>query len=130
VATSTGSAPLTPADRRRALTLPTTYRLVIGGDETTPATTWAALDPSTGAEWARVGQASAEHVDAAVGAARIAFGRWRSTSPAERQQLLRRSGDRVAEAGEWPALLAIENGRPIREAITVDGPVTTDIFRS
>ena len=94
-----------------------------------PATTWAALDPSTGAEWARVVQASAEDVDATVGAARIAFRTWRSTSLAERPDLLWRLADRVAEGGDWPGLLAIENGRPIREATTADVPVTTDTFR-
>ena len=80
-------------------------------------------------EWATVAQASDAHVDGAVRAAAKAFRSWRTSSLAERQELLWRLADRVAEAPYWPSMLAIENGRPIREAVMADVPVTADIFR-
>ncbi len=122
-------AAATPAARRAALALPKAYGLVIGGEERLPAAMFAAVDPSTGAEWAQVGQASAADVDAAVTAARTAFRSWRGSVLAERQELLWRLADRIAEAGDWPGLLALENGRPIREAVVADVPVAIDIFR-
>ena len=94
-----------------------------------PASTFAAIDPSTGDDWANVAQASDSDVEAAVEAARRAFPGWRRTTLAERQSLLWQLADRVAEVDDWPSLLAIENGRPIREAVLADVPVTVDIFR-
>jgi acyl-CoA reductase-like NAD-dependent aldehyde dehydrogenase len=114
---------------RSDLSLPDDYGLVIGGEEVTPSDRFAAVDPSTGVEWASVAQASDGHVDEAVRAAAAAFRSWRRSSLAERQELLWRLGERVAEAPYWPTMLAIENGRPIREAVMADVPVTLDIFR-
>ena len=119
----------TPAERRRSLALPRTYGIVVGGEESMPASTFAAVDPSTGNDWANVAQASDSDVEAAVEAARRAFPSWRRTTLAERQSLLWQLADRVAEVEDWPSLLAIENGRPIREAVLADVPVTVDIFR-
>jgi aldehyde dehydrogenase len=119
----------TPAARRRAFSPPSAYGLVIGGEDIAPASWFSAIDPSTGMQWADVGQASEADVDAAVGAAASAFRSWRRSSLATRQELLWQLGERVAEAGDWPELLAIENGRPIREAIGADVPVAIDIFR-
>jgi aldehyde dehydrogenase len=128
-ASASRRAGATPAARRAGLSLPASYGLVIGGEERMPSEAFDAVDPSSGAQWARVGQASEADVDAAVGAARRAFRSWRASSLAERQELLWRLADRVAEADDWADLLAIENGRPIREAIAADIPVTIDIFR-
>ncbi len=114
---------------RSGLSLPDDYGLVIGGDEVTTVERFAAIDPSTGAEWASVAQASDAHVDDAVRAAASAFRSWRRSSLAERQELLWRLGERVAEGPDWPTMLAIENGRPIREAVMADVPVTVDILR-
>src|SRR5262249_49406206 len=94
---------------RSDLSLPDEYGLVIGGEEVTPTHRFAAVDPSTGLEWASVARASDDHVDEAVRAAAAAFRGWRRSSLAERQELLWRLGERVAEAPYWPAMLAIEN---------------------
>jgi len=119
----------TKAVDRSGLTLADDYSLVIGGEEIAPADCFPAIDPSTGEQWASVAQASDADVDKAVRAAAAAFSGWRRSSLAERQELLWRLGERVAEAPYWPELLAIENGRPIREAVMADVPVTVDIFR-
>ncbi len=117
------------ATPRSGLSLPDDYGLMIGGEEVSSAERFPAVDPSTGSEWARVAQASGAHVDEAVRAAAAAFRSWRRSTLAERQELLWRLGDRIAEGSDWPALLAIENGRPIREAELADVPVAVDIFR-
>ncbi len=117
------------ATNRSNLALSGNYELMIGGTEVAPDDRFTVVDPSTGIEWASVAQASDADVDEAVRAAKSAFRGWRRSSLAERQELLWRLGDRVAEAPYWPAMLAIENGRPIREAVMADVPVTVDIFR-
>jgi aldehyde dehydrogenase len=114
---------------RSGLSLPDTFGLMIGGEEVVTAESFAAVDPSTGADWATVAQASDDDVDRAVRTAAAAFRSWRRSSLAERQELLWRLGERVGEGADWPTLLAIENGRPIRENVVADVPVTVDIFR-
>src|SRR3954470_5678827 len=106
------------------------YPLVIGGEEVSTGESFAAVDPSTGTEWARLAQAGHEHVGAAVDAAASAFERWRSTGPALRQQLLLRCADAIEERAEkWEQLLPTENGRPRREVAIADITAATAIFR-
>jgi aldehyde dehydrogenase len=118
-----------PGSSRRPFVAHESYGLAIGGEERPAQERFEALDPSTGEPWAEVAQATNAEVDDAVRAARSAFGSWRRTGLAERQELLWALAQRVARDGDWPALLATENGRPIREAETADVPVTVDIFR-
>jgi len=106
------------------------YGLRIGGDEVLTADRFEAVDPSTGVAWAEVPQATSEHVDRAVQAARRSFASWRRTSPVERQEALWRMADAIeAQPDRWARLLATENGRPIREATIVDVPTCAAILR-
>ncbi len=106
------------------------YPLVIGGEEVSTGDSFAAIDPSTGTEWARLVQAGEAEVGAAVGAASLAFERWRATGPALRQQLLLRCADAIeAAADKWERLLPTENGRPRREVAIADITAATAIFR-
>ena len=106
------------------------YRLFIGGDWIEADVDFAAIDPSVGSEWARIPQATEEHVDRAVAAAGAAFPAWRRSTPAERQDALWRMADRIeADADQWARLLATENGRPIREAYVADVPTCAGILR-
>jgi (Z)-2-((N-methylformamido)methylene)-5-hydroxybutyrolactone dehydrogenase len=75
-------------------------------------------NPFTREIWARVPRASAADVDAAVAAARNAFGRgpWGAGSPAYRAQILRGLADIVAgHVDELTELQVRENGKAIRE---------------
>jgi acyl-CoA reductase-like NAD-dependent aldehyde dehydrogenase len=121
----------TSTTSRRASFVPTgPYGVWIAGEERPTTQTFEAIDPSTGKPWANVAQASAAEVDEAVTAARRAFPSWRKSTPAQRQELLWRMADMVEErASEWPALLATENGRPIREASIADIPTCAAILR-
>jgi aldehyde dehydrogenase len=105
------------------------YPLVIGGEPVATDATFDAIDPSVGRPWARLAQAGIEHVDQAVAAARRALRSWRASSPAERQALLSAIADRIESDPDWPALLATENGRPLREAAMADVPTAVAIFR-
>ena len=106
------------------------YPLVIGGEEVSTGESFAAIDPSTGTEWAQVAHAGEGEVDAAVTAAARAFESWRTTGPALRQQLLLRCADVIEGAAErWEQLLPTENGRPRREVAIADITASTAIFR-
>ncbi len=112
------------------LTLTAPLPLLIGGQEVTAAATFPAVEPSTGRTWAEVAVASSDDVDRAVEAAATAFETWRHSSPAERQERLWAVADRLtADAARWPALLATENGRAVREAGFIDVPTAAEIFR-
>ena len=119
-----------PWGRRASFTADDPYALFLAGEEVLASERFAAVDPSTGGQWAEISQASEADVDRAVVAAATAFRSFRRTSPAARQELLWRIADRIAERADWwGTLLATENGRPIREARIGDVPATTGIFR-
>jgi aldehyde dehydrogenase len=105
------------------------YGLFVAGDERSGTGDFAALNPSTGQEWARVAEASAEQVDAAIHAARMAFRSWRRSSLGTRQQALLEMADAIERFDDWPRLLATENGRPIREALAADVPTAAGVLR-
>ncbi|MFF4415499.1 aldehyde dehydrogenase family protein [Streptosporangium sp. NPDC001559] len=104
--------------------------LLIGGEEVRATRTFPAVDPSTGRVWAQVAEGTAGDVDRAVAAARSAFDTWRRTSLDTRQALLWAVAERLTQdAARWPALLATENGRAIREGGLIDVPTAAEIFR-
>ena len=73
-----------------------------------------AVDPTSGAVWARIPDSTAVDVDRAVAAARRAFteGPWASMRAAERGKLLWRLGDRIVErADDLAALETRDNGK-------------------
>jgi acyl-CoA reductase-like NAD-dependent aldehyde dehydrogenase len=77
----------------------------------------AVADPATGETIDEVAAATAEEVDAAVGAAVGAFAAWRRTDAVERAGHLRRLADLAeAHADELVALLTREQGKPTLEA--------------
>ncbi|WP_314504167.1 aldehyde dehydrogenase family protein [uncultured Microbacterium sp.] len=91
--------------------------LRIGGEEV--RSTGAPLpvtDPATGEQWGCVPEGSPAEVDAAVRAARAAFGGWASRPPAERAEALRRMADAIERRADALALTnTLENGSPIAE---------------
>jgi succinate-semialdehyde dehydrogenase/glutarate-semialdehyde dehydrogenase len=77
----------------------------------------AVANPATGATVGEVPAATADEVDAAVGAAAEAFAGWRRTDTAERAGHLRRLAEAAeADADELVALLTREQGKPTLEA--------------
>jgi aldehyde dehydrogenase (NAD+) len=75
------------------------------------------IDPATGRPWARVAFGGPKDIDAAVAAAREAFGPWSRMPGHERAALLRRFAELYATAA--PTLARLEsqdNGRALRES--------------
>lgn len=103
---------------------------IIGGETRPVPAVIPAVEPATGRTWAYVADCDAAVVAEATAAAAAAFTTWRATSLADRQAMLWAIADRLtATAADWPALLATENGRAIREAELIDVPTAAEIFR-
>ncbi|WP_442972029.1 aldehyde dehydrogenase family protein [Rhodococcus sp. P1Y] len=106
------------------------YQQFIGGDWVSGRSTFDAIDPSVGSAWAVLPQGTAADAQSAVSAAVRAFGQWRRTTQDQRQAILLSIADRFESDGErFGALLATENGRPVREAGIADIPTVAAIFR-
>ena len=74
------------------------------------------INPATEQLWARVPDADASDVDAAVLAAHVALPEWRGAGSAARARLVERFADELAARGEGMArVITAENGTPIAE---------------
>ncbi len=83
--------------------------------------TFAVIEPATGGELARVVAGDDALVDAAVAAARRAFGAWRALAPRERGRLLRLVAAVIRDhLDELAELEAREVGKPRRDALRFD----------
>lgn len=108
------------------------YDLYIGG-QWVPASDGATLEahnPATGEKLALIAEATAQDVDKAVQAAQKAFESWKKTSPIERQNILLKIADIIDEHAEYLATVeTMDNGKPIRETMAADIPLSADHFR-
>ena len=89
-------------------------------------------DPSTGAPFAKVPAADAADVDRAVGAARTAFesGPWPRMKPVERERLMLKLADLLAEQGRSFAELEVVNsGRLLGATQAIDVDFSVDCLR-
>jgi betaine-aldehyde dehydrogenase len=85
------------------------------------------VDPATGRVLAAVQLSGAADVDAAVQAARRAFGEWSRTTPAERSTVLLALARRLEERAEELAVTeTAQTGKPIRLSREFDVPGTID----
>ncbi len=76
------------------------------------------FSPGTGQSLGRAADGSAADVDAAVGAAQMAFPAWRDVPPLERAKALRRFAGIVRERARELAMLdAIDCGNPVRAMV-------------
>ncbi|MHB8533693.1 MAG: aldehyde dehydrogenase family protein [Solirubrobacteraceae bacterium] len=101
------------------------HELLIGGKRMPACSgeTFATLDPATGRAIGEVAHAGAEDVARAVSAARAALepGPWGSISSPARSALIHSLADALeAHAEEIAELEAIDNGKPVKLALTVD----------
>jgi aldehyde dehydrogenase len=88
------------------------------------------ITPITGKPYTKAARSSAEDVELALDAAHAAADKWGKTSATERSNILLKIADRI-EANL--ALIAtadtVDNGKPIRETMNADIPLTVDHFR-
>jgi len=88
------------------------------------------VSPITGKNYTQVARSSAEDVELALDAAHNASDAWGKASTTERSNILLKIADRIEANLELIATAeTIDNGKPIRETINADIPLTVDHFR-
>src|SRR5436190_14219558 len=128
---STATAP-----KSRAIKAPVVkdQPLFIGGKwvDSVSGKTFATLNPATGEEICQVAEGDKADIDLAVAAARKAFedGPWSRMPAAERGRLMNKLADLIEEnQAELAALESLDNGKPYRDAIAADVPLTIKCYR-
>ncbi|MBA3696674.1 MAG: aldehyde dehydrogenase family protein, partial [Methylotenera sp.] len=88
------------------------------------------ITPITGKAYTQAARSSAEDVELALDAAHAAAEKWGKTSTAERSNILLKIADRIEANLELIATAdTVDNGKPIRETMNADIPLTVDHFR-
>ncbi|AEG61713.1 aldehyde dehydrogenase family protein [Desulforamulus ruminis] len=108
------------------------YRLFIGGKwvEGQEGNTFKTYCPANGELLATCVDAGQADVDMAVDAAWKAYASWKDVSPQERAGMLLKIADLIDANAEKLALVeSLDNGKPIRETMAVDVPLSSDHFR-
>lgn len=106
-----------------------TFGLYINGKWVTPKDTFPAVNPATGETLARVAEASADDVDAAVKAAQKALPGWVSAGGHERAKYLYALARQVQKHSRLFAVLeSLDNGKAIRETRDIDIPLVARHF--
>ena len=108
------------------------YHLFIGGEwrDASDGATFRTTCPADGRVLATCAQATREDVDDAVKAAWKAFETWKHTTVNERAAILNQIADIIDENTEHLAMVeSLDNGKPIRETMAVDVPMSAQHFR-
>ncbi len=88
------------------------------------------VSPITGKNFTQAARSSAEDIELALDAAHAAADAWGKTSTTERSNILLKIADRIEANLELIATAdTIDNGKPIRETMNADIPLTVDHFR-
>ncbi|HIZ82626.1 MAG TPA: aldehyde dehydrogenase [Candidatus Mediterraneibacter pullistercoris] len=108
------------------------YQLYIGGQwkDASDNATFKTFSPADGSLLAECAEATREDVDEAVQAAWEAFASWKNTTVNERAAVLNKIADIIDENTEFLAAVeSMDNGKPIRETMAVDIPLSAQHFR-
>src|SRR6266403_2752331 len=108
--------------------------LLIGGKWLNSASgkAFETINPATGEVICQVAEGDKADVDKAVKAARKAFeeGPWPKMNASERGRLLHKLADLVeTNKDELAALESLDNGKPYRDSLTIDLPLTIKCYR-
>jgi aldehyde dehydrogenase len=88
------------------------------------------VTPITGKPYTQVARSGAEDIDLALDAAHAAADAWGKTDAATRSNVLLKIADRLEANLELLAYVeTVDNGKPIRETLNADIPLTIDHFR-
>ena len=108
------------------------YDNFIGGKWVAPTNGqyFEVLTPINGKAYTKVARSSAEDVELALDAAHAAADAWGKTAPAARANILLQIADRIDANLERLAYAeTVDNGKPIRETLAADVPLSADHFR-
>ncbi|WP_028029127.1 aldehyde dehydrogenase [Gemmobacter nectariphilus] len=88
------------------------------------------ISPVTGTVVCEVARSNAADIEAALDAAHAARRKWAATSVTERSNILLKIADRIEQNLEAIAIAETwDNGKPLRETMAADIPLTVDHFR-
>ncbi len=88
------------------------------------------ITPATGKPFCEVARSTSEDIEKALDAAHAAKDAWGKTSAGDRANILNKIADRIEQNLEKLAIAeAWENGKPVRETLAADLPLTIDHFR-
>ncbi len=121
-----------PGDDGSKLMPGTRYENFIGGDWSKPKSGnyFENISPTSGKIICEVPRSNAEDVNSALDAAHKAAESWGKTGPALRADILLKIADRIEQNAEKLSLAeTLDNGKPIREPMAADIPLTVDHFR-
>ncbi len=114
------------------ITYKTHYDNFIGGKWVAPVKGqyFDVVTPINGKPYTKAARSGAEDIELALDAAHAAADKWGRTSPADRANLLLKIADRLEQNLELLAYVeTVDNGKPIRETLNADIPLTIDHFR-
>jgi len=88
------------------------------------------ITPITGKPYTKAARSGPEDIELALDAAHAAADSWGRTAPATRANILLKIADRIEQNLELLAYAeTVDNGKPIRETLNADIPLTVDHFR-
>jgi len=108
------------------------YNNFIGGQFVAPVKGqyFDVVTPTTGKPYTQAARSTAEDIDLALDAAHAAADAWGKTDAASRANVLLKIADRIEANLELLAYAeTVDNGKPIRETMAADIPLTVDHFR-
>jgi aldehyde dehydrogenase (NAD+) len=100
--------------------------------DSTSGRTFETINPATGKPITNVAEGQAPDIDKAVKAARRAFdeGPWRKMDARERGKLINKLADLIEQnMDELARLESLDNGKPLKDAMTADLPLVVDCYR-
>src|SRR6185312_4653908 len=108
--------------------------LLIGGKwlDSVSGKTFPTQNPATGETICQVAEGDKADIDLAVKAARKAFeeGPWPKLNASDRARLINRLADLIEQhKDELAALETLDNGKPIRDSLAADLPLTIKCYR-
>ena len=116
----------------KAAPFKTRYDNFIGGQWVAPKSGryMENISPVTGTVVCEVARSNAADIEAALDAAHAARRKWAATSVTERSNILLKIADRIEQNLEAIAIAETwDNGKPLRETMAADIPLTVDHFR-
>ncbi|MBB1073854.1 aldehyde dehydrogenase [Rhodoferax sp. 4810] len=108
------------------------YDNFIGGQWTPPVKGqyFDVITPISGTKYTQAARSTAEDIELALDAAHSAAAAWGKTSATERANFLLKIADRIDANLERLAYAeTVDNGKPIRETLAADIPLSSDHFR-
>jgi len=88
------------------------------------------ITPINGKNYTQAARSTAEDIELALDAAHAAADAWGKTAPAARANILLQIADRIDANLELLAYAeTVDNGKPIRETLAADIPLSSDHFR-